>query len=389
MSEGRIAILNIGLDRDLLARDRQSEAQRRQSIYADGIPASIVHLVKAPAGASHEAISCGEQVRVMPCPVSHWALFPFAAMQLAARELRNARFDMVQVQEPYLCGLVGAMLALRFRLPLVVGVFSDEVDNPVWLAERRLNRVANAVAKWVWRRAAAIRVDSRAVVERLARSGYRNLTYVPFLITNADRLSAPSPETAAVRARLLGSRAGPLAVAVSRLEAEKNVSLMLQAVGAAAKVHPGLVLAVVGEGRQAAELAAEAEQVAPGCVRWLGRIENSELPAYYQAADVTLLSSNRESAARVLSESLLAGTPVLTTDTAGAREMIEDGISGRIVPVGDVQAFADALVAMCRDRGRLGQMGQAGRARMANSVTADAVVRQLRQLYAHALGRAV
>lgn len=388
MSEARIAILNIGLDRDLLVRDHQSEAQRRQSIYADGIPASIVHLVKAPADASREAILCGGQVRVMPCPVSHWTLFPFAVMRLASRELRKVRFDMVQVQEPYLCGLAGAMLALRFRLPLVVGVFSDEIDNPVWLAERRLNRAANVVAKWVLRRAAAIRIDSRAVVERLARNGYRNLTYVPFLITNADRLAAPSPQAAAVRARLLGSRAGPLALAVSRLEAEKNVSLMLRAVGAAAKVQPGLVLAVVGEGRQAAELAAEAEQVAPGCVRWLGRIENAELPAYYQAADVTLLSSNRESAARVLSESLLAGTPVLTTDTAGAREMIEDRVTGCIVPVGDVDAFAEALAAMCRDPGRLAQMGQAGRARMTNSVTADAVVRQLRGFYAHALGRA-
>jgi glycosyltransferase involved in cell wall biosynthesis len=79
---------------------------------------------------------------------------------------------------------------------------------------------------------------------------------------------------------------------------------------------------------------------------------------------------------------------VLTTDTAGAGEVIQDGVSGRIVPVGDVRAFTDALIELCRDSDRLASMGQAGRKRMAGSATADTVLRELRQLYAKVLGRA-
>ncbi|MPZ57883.1 MAG: glycosyltransferase [Rhizobiales bacterium] len=388
MTAAGLSILNIGLDRDLLASDRRTEAQDRQLIYANGLPAHLVHLVKAPADAPCAPISVDRGVHVIPCPVSHWAQFPISAVRAGARELRRRRFDLLQVQEPYLSGLAGAMLARRFGLPLVVGVYSDEVDNPVWLAERRLNRWVNGLAKWVLRQASAVRVDSRAVLERLAGQGYRNLAYVPFLITNADRLLAPSEQAPAVRAQLLGSRAGPLLLAVSRLEPEKNIPLMLQAVGEAVKVHPGLVLAVAGDGRLAASLASEAEQLAPGAVRWLGRIENADMPLHYQAADLTMLSSNRESAARVLSESLLTGTPVLTTDTAGAREVIEDGVSGRIVPIGDVRGFADALIDICRDPNRLARMGREGRERMTDSVTTDTVLRELCGLYAKALGRA-
>lgn len=388
MVAASISILNIGLDRALLDRDRRTEAQDRQAIYGNGIPAQLLHLVKAPADAMRTPIDLDSSVRVIPCPVWHWAQFPLAAMRAGARELRRKRFDIIQVQEPYLSGLAGAMLARRFGVPLVVGVFSDEVDNPVWLKERWLNRWANGLAKWVLRQAAAVRSDSRAVVERLAGGGYRNLAYVPFLITNAPNLLTPNADANLVRDRLLAGRVGPLLLAVCRLEAEKNIPLMLQSVGEAAKSHHGLLLAIAGDGQMAEDLAALGEQVAPSCVRWLGRVENSDMPAYYQAADLTLLSSNRESSARVLTESLLAGTAVLTTDTAGAGEVIEDGVSGRIVPVGDVRAFTDALIELCRDSDRLASMGQAGQKRMAGSATADTVLRELRQLYAKVLGRA-
>ena len=388
MTAAGISILNIGLDRALLARDRRTEAQDRQAIYGNGIPAQLLHLVKAPADAMRTPIDLDSSVRVMPCPVWHWAQFPLAALRAGARELRRQRFDIIQVQEPYLSGLAGAMLARRFGVPLVVGVFSDEVDNPIWLKERRLNRWANGLAKWVLRQAAAVRSDSRAVVERLGGGGYRNLAYVPFLITNAPNLLTPNADANSVRNRLLAGRAGPLLLAVCRLEAEKNIPLMLRAVGEAPKSHPGLLRAITGDGQMAEELAALGEQVAPNGVRWLGMIKNSDMPAYYQAADLTLLSSNRESSARVLTESLLAGTAVLTTDTAGAGEVIEDGVSGRIVPVGDVRAFTDALIELCRDSDRLTAMGAAGRKRMAGSATADTVLRELRQFYANVLGRA-
>jgi glycosyltransferase involved in cell wall biosynthesis len=388
MASRNLSILNIGLDRDLLALDKRTEAQERQRVYASGIPARLVHIVKASSDTPPEPVDIGAGVCVVPCPVSHWGQFLFAALGAGARQLRNGHFDLIQVQEPYLSGLAGALLSWRFGLPLVVGVFSDEVDNPVWLAERRLNRVANWVAKWVLGRAAAIRVDSRSVVERISGRGYRNLAYVPVLITGADRLLAPSAEARPVRPRLLGSRSGPLLLAVCRLEPEKNISLMLRAVGRAAKSLPGLVLAVAGDGRMAAALAAEAAEVAPGCVHWLGRIENADLAAYYHAADLLLLSSNRESAARVLWESLLAGTPVLTTDTAGAREVVEDGISGCIVPIGDLKAFGDALAELCRNVDHLARLGAEGQRRVERIATAEAVLDGLRQLYDRALQRA-
>jgi len=122
MTAASISILNIGLDRALLARDRRTEAQDRQAIYGNGIPAQLLHLVKAPADAMRTPIDLDSSVRVVPCPVWHWAQFPLTALRAGARELRRRRFDIIQVQEPYLSGLAGALLARRFGVPLSWGL---------------------------------------------------------------------------------------------------------------------------------------------------------------------------------------------------------------------------------------------------------------------------
>jgi glycosyltransferase involved in cell wall biosynthesis len=177
---------------------------------------------------------------------------------------------------------------------------------------------------------------------------------------------------------LLGNSAGPLLLAVARLEPEKNIGLMLRAVSVLARSVPGVLLAVVGDGSMRREL----EQSAPNRnVRWLGRIPNAELGAYYQAADLLLLSSDIESSARVLTEALLAGTPVLTTDTAGAREIVEDGVSGRVVPVGDGTAFASALIELCSNSEHLDRMGNVGRLAARNLSSREVVIDGLRDLY--------
>lgn len=362
-----------------------SEAQRRQIYYCDRLPARMVHMVRAPANHGATPIEFGQSIVVHPCPVYHWAAYFPKAVAMGKRLLATERFDFIQVQEPYLAGAIGACLSRMSGVPLVAGLFSDEIDNPVWLKERKLNLVANAVGKCVLRHAAATRTDSRAVADRVAGIGCRNLTYIPFLITDADHLLVCNASAGVVRGELLAGLSGPLMLAVNRLEAEKNVPLMLRALSTASCQLPGLVLAIAGSGRLESLLRQEAERLLPGRVRWLGWVSGERMADYYQAADLMLISSDRESAARVLFESLLAGTPVVSTATAGANEVVDDGVTGRIVPVGDEQAFASAVVELARDTVRLTEMGERGRERMRQTVTAEAVVGQLRAFYQMAM----
>jgi len=377
-----LRILNIGLDRDIL---HAGEAQDRQKIYARALPASISHIVKVSLDTSSARVEVSKDIVVFPCPVRHWSLFVPAAIRRSSEILHRQRFDIIQAQEPFVSGLAGAWLSKRFNIPLVVGVFSDEIDNPVWVRAHIANRAANIVGKRVLRAAAAVRCDSQIVAKKLASTGQKNIQYVPFLITHADRFLEPHAAAQGIRTQLLQGSAGPLLLTVARLEPEKNIDLSLRSFAEALKRFPEAVFSIVGDGRCRGELEALALQLAKGRVRFLGRVANADVPAFYQAADLTLLSSTRESAARILFESLLAGTPILTTDTAGVHEVVQDGETGRVIALGDEAGFTNALVELCAAPKRLAVMGAEGRARTAKIVTQDSVIEGLRSVYRMAL----
>lgn len=380
-----LRILNIGLDRALLENDGGSESQTRQVLYAQEIPAEICHLVKASPTSRRERLVLGNGlVRVIPVPVHHWAVFPLAAIRAGSRVLRLEKIDIIQAQEPILCGPAGLWLSRRYRVPLIVGAFTDQVANPAWASASLVNCFADVVGRAVYKRADAIRADSLAVMQRLQASGFPQTHFIPFLITNAEMLVQPAAKAAIVRRTLLDGRNGPLLLAVARLEPEKNMELMLQAVESIVKSVNGVVLAVVGEGSLRKKLQ---QRFAAEWVRWLGWIPNTELAAYYQAADLSLLSSDIESSARVLTESLLAGTPVLTTDTAGAREVVEDTRSGRIVPTGDLEAFTRALLELCENPQQLEEMGKHGQQMVGTHMSSANIISGLRQLCAQAIRR--
>ncbi|MDR3449215.1 MAG: glycosyltransferase family 4 protein [Alphaproteobacteria bacterium] len=378
-----LSILSLTHDRGLLDASRSSETQIRQLFYCRTLPAHITHLVKSPMGAT-PTLSFDDLMAVSPCPVPHWSLFFPCVLWHGAKLLHKRRYDFIQAQEPYLAGLAGALLSKMFNVPLVVGLFSDEVDNPEWVGKSPMHKIANGIARWVLRQAKAARADSQAVAERVGKGNYCPVTYIPFLITHADKLMAPNADAAAIRTRLLGEDAGLLLLAVCRLEEEKNLPLMLNAFAEASRHRPDMKLAIAGTGRLEAELRQLGEHIAPGRIIWLGWVDAAEMGGYYQAADLMLLSSTRESAARVLTESLLSGTPVLTTDTAGAREVIEDGVSGRVTPVGDQQAFAQAILDLTADKEKLRHYGQQGKQAMRARMTGPAISAALRDFYKRA-----
>jgi glycosyltransferase involved in cell wall biosynthesis len=84
---------------------------------------------------------------------------------------------------------------------------------------------------------------------------------------------------------------------------------------------------------------------------------------------------------------MAVGMPVLSSDTFGAREMVRDGVDGRIVPVGDARATAEAMVAFTGNADQLAAMGRAGQARVAGWLSPDRVAGESVAVYRAAIAR--
>lgn len=101
-----------------------------------------------------------------------------------------------------------------------------------------------------------------------------------------------------------------------------------------------------------------------------GRVPHDELPAYYALADVyTMPSSSPEPFSLTVLEAMGCGVPVVATAHGGNPEIVEDGVTGLLVPPRDEAALARALVRLCRDRPLAAAMGTRGRALVAERFT--------------------
>jgi glycosyltransferase involved in cell wall biosynthesis len=95
-----------------------------------------------------------------------------------------------------------------------------------------------------------------------------------------------------------------------------------------------------------------------GRVRFLGRLDEEEMPRLFASLDLLVSASRSEAFGLAMVEALACGVPVVATATEGAREVVEDGADGLLVPVGDVNALAEAVVSLLGDESRRRAFGE-------------------------------
>jgi D-inositol-3-phosphate glycosyltransferase len=138
------------------------------------------------------------------------------------------------------------------------------------------------------------------------------------------------------RMKLGWKRQDRYVVYVGRLEERKGLRYLIQASRILSSRFPNLHLVAVGSGALANESANN--------ITFVGRVRYEELPTYYNAADICVLPSYRESWGRVVLESLACQTPVIATWTGCVPTLMKEGVEGLfIVPVRNSIALADRI----------------------------------------------
>jgi len=268
---------------------------------------------------------------------------------------------------------LGAMAALLSRGPALV--LSRRVDFPVRrsVGSRLLYRLDID----------AIAAISEAVRGALVQSGLdaAGIHIVPSGI-DAAPLLGPFDRPAA-RARLGMGESEIVALNVAALAPHKSQTDLLRAAAITKERCPLLCVWIVGEGPLMSALHAEHASLRLGdTVRFLGF--RSDVADLLRAADLFCLSSRLEGLGTSILEAMAAGLPVVATRAGGIPEIVAEGVTGLLVPPGNPDALADALVAMASDTVRRTGMGGAARER-ARGFSADRTAELTRALYLRAI----
>ncbi|OGL18417.1 MAG: hypothetical protein A3K12_17415 [Candidatus Rokubacteria bacterium RIFCSPLOWO2_12_FULL_71_19] len=185
----------------------------------------------------------------------------------------------------------------------------------------------------------------------------------------------------------LGLPPGALVIGtIARFDPVKALGVLLEGLPALAGRFPSVALLLVGQGGE--ERALRARATALGVHRrvvFAGAIPDAArcLPAM----DVYVSASLGEGLPLTLLEAMACGLPVVATRVPGHVDVVEEGVTGLLVPARDPGALAQATGALLRDDRRRGVMGAAGRERVARHFSADRMAAEVAALYREALGR--
>ena len=171
--------------------------------------------------------------------------------------------------------------------------------------------------------------------------------------------------TPALYGRTPRGPSGQRVLFVGRLDAVKGVPLLLDAFAAVRADRPGARLTVVGDGPARKSLEAQAARLGiEDATTFTGYRAQGEVAALLEEADMLVLPSFAEGVPVVLMEAMASRIPVIASQVAGVPELVEDGVSGFVVPPGDAGTLAARLGTLLDDPGLCARMGAAGRAKV-------------------------
>jgi glycosyltransferase involved in cell wall biosynthesis len=154
-------------------------------------------------------------------------------------------------------------------------------------------------------------------------------------------------------------------VCVGRLVHHKGQAVLLEAVAELARRGRPVTLTVVGDGPKRSSLEQLAQRLGiADSVTFTGSVAQDRIRDLYATGDIFCLPSFAEGLPVVLMEAMAVGLPVVTSRIMGIPELVEDGVSGLLVPPGRPDELAGALEQLIRDPDRRHRMGAAGRDRV-------------------------
>jgi glycosyltransferase involved in cell wall biosynthesis len=190
----------------------------------------------------------------------------------------------------------------------------------------------------------------------------RKVFMMPYAVDNARFQAAATKESRMRLVAALGLQPGrPVILFASKLQSRKRPGDLWEAytrLSPNGVDEPSPYLIFAGEGEQRAELEGAVAMRGWTSVRFVGFQNQTELPAYYAAADVFVLPSEREPWGLVINEAMNAAKAMIVTDQVGAAaDLVQEGVNGYVIAVGDVETLAKRLREITNDPTLAREMG--------------------------------
>jgi glycosyltransferase involved in cell wall biosynthesis len=333
-------------------------AARLISTLAMAAPSEELELevasLQLPSGNSGTIARRLEELGIEPTFIGIRRFWDPRSVQRVAEAVRASRCDVVHAHLSYSSTLVPAAARMAAR-PSVCTLY----DLPQQGGGREALRERLCIA--AAGRSSALIFISQAALEQFAARYRRQPSWR--VVRNGLNPATWSPGWGQLPSKLHIPTGAPVISITGALRATKGHALAIAAWHTVLSRISEARLVIVGEGPEKATLRRQVQRAGlQERVLFAGQIEDERATAdIVRASDIALLPSYGEALPIALIEASACARPVIATDVGGVREVVSDGVSGVLIPPGQIAAIADAVTDLLNDPERRARMGQAGR----------------------------
>lgn len=281
----------------------------------------------------------------------------------------RSAWDVVHITHIYLDAFAATLTRRWHDLPIVIrpacaGHYGDLARLArlrAWPLYPGPGKVALRALIRTIARADAFIANSREVREELVAAGCpgERIAHIPNGV-DLTRFHPDPVARAADERRRLGLPDGPLAVFTGRLDPQKGLHTLVEAMRSPALAAAGAHLLLLGDGPQRAELAQAVERNGlRDRVQFRGVVE--DVAPYLRASDLFAFPTRGEGMPNALLEAMATGLPCVASAVGGCRDVITHGETGLLVPAGDAAAFQAALETLVQSAALRERLGAAAR----------------------------
>ena len=301
--------------------------------------------------------------------------------EATVHEGHDQKSDLIHAHWAIPSGFAAALAAKRLHRPIVITMHGGDVYvNPEQGYDFPTRWYVRPPLRWTLRTANALTAITDDCRMHALRAGAPD-SHIRIVTNGADlRRFCPTdgePE------RPWGPH---MIFACRQLFPRKGIRFLVEAAARLKPRFPDLKLVVAGDGferpvleKLAADLGIAADTT------FLGWVANHELPPYYRAAAVSVVPSLEEGFGIPAAEAMGCGIPVVVSDAGGLPEVVEHGVSGYVVPKGEVAPLVDAIGMLLDDPALRATMGAAARRRALERFDWDISARAFDDVYREVL----
>lgn len=298
----------------------------------------------------------------------------------------NTHVDVIRVHSPYGVGIGIALLRIIYpRLPLLWMSYLHLEDKTLWsFLDRILPRYMDVITTISMDTIRDLRVRCPALnskVVNVVPCGVDVYFYqpIPGVSTKRHKIGIEDDEI--------------ILLFVGQLIPRKGLDILLRSwaiVRNMGRIH----LLIIGNDSQSARRNSFTKNITEaishdGKIHHISYVSKEELPGLYSMADIFVFPSRLEGFGLVVAEAMSCGLPVVATACKGVREIVRDGKTGYLTPVGDAEAFADRISHLIHNPERRKKMGIEGRGLILREFTWDISLSRTEQMLLRSLSRRI